>query len=310
MEPQFGQNKRSNESTVSLPGQRKASSWSPARPTNCRAAVWELPGRYPKVLEHETAGVEAKKVIDDANALLDEWCSSNVITANAVFSLFPVRRQGDDVHVIDPDSGTHPFTFHMLRQQVQRPAGKHSLSLADFIADDSEDYMGCFAVSVGKELDALVAQAQSEGDDYSAIMMKAVADRLAEAFAEHLHERVRTEFWGYAKQESWTNEELIAERYAGVRPAPGYPACPDHTEKDTIFKLLDAEKAIGVQLTESFAMHPASSVSGWYFGHPESRYFGLGRIAQDQVKDYAQRKGLSLAVMEKWLAPSLGYEPA
>ena len=141
-------------------------------------------------------------------------------------------------------------------------------------------------------------------------MMKAVADRLAEAFAEHLHERVRTEFWGYAKQESWTNEELIAERYAGVRPAPGYPACPDHTEKDTIFKLLDAEKAIGVQLTESFAMHPASSVSGWYFGHPESRYFGLGRIAQDQVKDYAQRKGLSLAVMEKWLAPSLGYEPA
>jgi 5-methyltetrahydrofolate--homocysteine methyltransferase len=271
--------------------------------------VWELPGRYPKVLDHETAGVEAKKVIDDANELLDQWCASGVITANAVFSLFAVRREGDDLYVIEFTSEDTAFIFHMLRQQIHRPAGKHSLSLADFIATDVQDYMGCFAVSVGQELDTLVIQAQAEGDDYSAIMMKAVADRLAEAFAEHLHERIRTEFWGYAKDEVWTNEELIAERYVGIRPAPGYPACPDHMEKDTIFKLLDAQEAIGVRLTESFAMHPASSVSGWYFGHPDSRYFGLGRIGQDQVKDYANRKGLSVATMEKWLAPSLGYEP-
>ena len=169
--------------------------------------------------------------------------------------------------------------------------------------------MGCFAVSVAPELEQLVAKAQADGDDYAAIMMKAVADRLAEAFAEHLHERVRTEFWGYCKEEALSNDDLIAERYEGVRPAPGYPACPDHTEKATIFDVLDVQSTIGARLTESFAMYPASAVSGWYFGHPESRYFGLGRIAQDQVRAYGQRKGWTLETAERWLAPSLGYEP-
>lgn len=271
--------------------------------------TWELPGRYPEVLDHKTAGVEAKRVIDDANELLDTWCANGAITASAVFSLFPVRRDGDDLHVIDAESGEHLHTFHMLRQQVPRPAGKPSLSLADFIAPDVEDYMGCFAVAVAPELDQLVAQAQADGDDYTAIMMKAVADRLAEAFAEHLHQRVRTEFWGYVEQETLTNHDLIAERYVGIRPAPGYPSCPDHTEKETIFQLLDVTNSIGAHLTESFAMHPASSVSGWYFGHRESRYFGLGRIARDQVLAYGKRKGWTLAHTEKWLAPSLGYEP-
>jgi 5-methyltetrahydrofolate--homocysteine methyltransferase len=271
--------------------------------------TWELPGRYPQVLEHETAATEARRVIDDANKLLDDWCATGAITASAVFSLFPVRRDGDDLHVINPESGVHSHTFHMLRQQVPRPSGKPNLSLADFIAPDVEDYMGCFTVSVAPELEQLVVKAQADGDDYAAIMMKAVADRLAEAFAEHLHERVRTEFWGYSKGETLSNDDLIAERYMGIRPAPGYPACPDHTEKSTIFDVLDVQSNIGARLTESFAMYPASAVSGWYFGHPESRYFGLGRIARDQVRAYGQRKGWSLETAEKWLAPSLGYEP-
>ena len=192
---------------------------------------------------------------------------------------------------------------------MPRPRGKPSLALTDFIHDTDVDYMGCFVVSVGQELDAMVDAVKAEGDDYTAILMKAVADRLAEAFAEHLHERVRIEFWGYASDESLTNEELINEDYSGIRPAPGYPACPDHREKGLIFELLDAKALIGARLTESFAIHPASAVSGWYFGHPESRYFGLGRISRDQVESYASRTGETVETTEKWLAPSLGYTP-
>ncbi|MGB0648131.1 MAG: methionine synthase, partial [Bradymonadia bacterium] len=271
--------------------------------------VWELPGRYPDILADKTVGIHARKVIDEANHLLDDWCKSNAVTAHGVFSLFPVIRHGDDLHVYDPTSNEHTHTFHMLRQQVARPLGKPSLSLADFIVENDTDYMGCFAVSVGQELDELVERAKAGGDDYSGIMMKAVADRLAEAFAEHLHEQVRQVFWGYASDEALSNESLIAEAYDGIRPAPGYPACPDHTEKRTIFELLNAEASIGARLTESYAMHPASSVSGWYFGHSQARYFGLGRIDKDQVQAYADRKGLSLQDAEKWLAPSLGYTP-
>ena len=204
------------------------------------------------------------------------------------------------------------MTLHCLRQQTQKPPGQHNYALADFLLPKQHgvtDYMGAFAVAAGFGMEERLAEFEKDHDDYSAIMLKALADRFAEALAERLHQRVRKEFWAYANDEHLDNNSLIAEQYQGIRPAPGYPACPDHTEKALLWKLLDVHKHTGIELTESFAMHPGAAVSGWYFAHPDSRYFGLGKINQDQVKDYAQRKGESLDFMERWLSPNLGYKP-
>ena len=201
-------------------------------------------------------------------------------------------------------------TFHFLRQQMDKPTTRANLCLADWIAPKETgvaDYLGGFAVTAGHEMEKQVAVFEADHDDYNAILLKALADRLAEAFAEHLHERVRREFWGYAANETWTNDDLILEKYRGVRPAPGYPACPDHTEKGPLFDILDAPTQAGIRLTESFAMYPGAAVSGFYFSHPDSTYFGIGRINKDQVEDYAQRKGESVQYVERWLAPILGY---
>lgn len=209
-----------------------------------------------------------------------------------------------------PTQNSKPKTLHFLRQQAEKSAGEPYYNLADFVAPKSTgktDYIGAFAVTTGIGCDELVAEFEAQNDDYNSIMAKALADRLAEAFAEKMHELVRKEYWGYAAAENLNNEDLIKEKYQGIRPAPGYPACPDHTEKRTLFDLLDAEKAIGLSLTENFAMHPAAAVSGYYFAHPEARYFGLGKITRDQVADYAKRKNITLEEAEKWLSPNLAY---
>lgn len=225
---------------------------------------------------------------------------------------WPANSVGDDIELYADESGSHPSTvIHTLRQQMAKDAGRPNLALADFVAPRESgvrDWVGAFAVTTGQGLDALVTQHEAANDDYSAILAKALADRLAEAFAERLHERVRQEFWGYAAGEQLDNAALIQEQYQGIRPAPGYPACPDHTEKRALFDLLRAESNAGIQLTESFAMLPAASVSGWYFWRPEARYFGVGKIDRDQVEDYARRKGMDVATMERWLAPSLNYD--
>jgi len=233
-----------------------------------------------------------------------------LLRARATVGFFPAARSGDDVILTDarPHSPTHPkTTLHFLRQQGKRATGRPHLSLADLVAPKG-DYLGVFAVTAGHGLDAIVAEYEAKHDDYGAILAKALADRLAEALAERLHEKVRTEIWGYAKGERLDNEALISEAYQGIRPAPGYPACPDHTEKRTIWKLLDAERSAGMTLTESCAMLPTAAVSGWYFWRPESAYFGIGKIGRDQVEDYARRKGWTVAEAERWLAPNLGYE--
>jgi 5-methyltetrahydrofolate--homocysteine methyltransferase len=212
--------------------------------------------------------------------------------------------------VIDPQfTEGKPYSFHFLRQQGRKGKGVPNRSLVDYIHPEATDYMGGFAVTAGLNIEEKLKDFQEQGDDYNDIMLKAMADRLAEATAEYLHLRVRKEFWGYSPTESLENEELIKENYTGIRPAPGYPACPEHSEKRTLFDLLDAEKNIGMKLTDSFAMLPTSSVSGFYFGHPESKYFGLGKIGKDQVSDYARRKGVSMAQAEKWLSPNLAYTP-
>ena len=272
---------------------------------------WELPGRWPNIDASTPAGEQAHRLIAEAEAILDELCASKALKANGIVRFFPAHRYGDDIAVFADESRETPIdTLHMLRQQMKRPSGRANLSLADFIAPaGAADWIGLFAVTAGVGLSELVADAEAAHDDYRAIMLKAVADRLAEAFAERLHERVRTEFWAYAPDEQLDNEALIDEAYSGIRPAPGYPACPDHTEKQTIFRLLDAETQVGVRLTDSFAMTPAASVSGYCFAHPDARYFGMGRLGRDQVADYAKRKGWTIQEAEKWLAPSLGYTP-
>jgi 5-methyltetrahydrofolate--homocysteine methyltransferase len=271
---------------------------------------WEIPGKWPKVQADVRVGAQAKQLVNEANELIDELVATQTVTANAIFGFFPAGRDGDDIIVYTDETRTERrAVLHMLRQQIRRPAGQANQCLADYISHDEEDWIGAFAVTAGLGLKSLVEAAERDLDDYRAIMLKAVADRLAEAFAERLHERVRTEFWGYVGDESLGNDALIQEAYQGIRPAPGYPACPDHTEKRTIFELLDAENRIGMSLTESYAMWPAASVSGLYFARPEARYFGLGRIGKDQVLDYAKRKGWTLKEAEKWLAPSLGYSP-
>ncbi|MDB5048858.1 MAG: hypothetical protein JWO30_1929 [Fibrobacteres bacterium] len=276
--------------------------------------TWELVGQYPKILKDEVVGVEATKLFNDAQALLKKIVADKSLTAQAVFGLFPANSVGDDIEIYADESRAKVLTIvHSLRQQVDRAGGEPNFALADFIAPKASgvaDYFGAFAVTGGVGLEKLVAAFEKDMDDYNSIMAKAMADRLAEAFAEHLHQRVRREFWGYVKVENLTQEDLIREKYQGIRPAPGYPACPDHTEKSTLFDLLEVSKQTKIQLTESFAMMPAAAVSGWYFAHPQARYFGLGKIGKDQVADYAVRKKMDLETMERWLAPNLDYDPA
>jgi 5-methyltetrahydrofolate--homocysteine methyltransferase len=255
-------------------------------------------------------GAAARNLFDDAQRMLGEIVAGKLLTARAVLGFFPAGAEGDDIALWRDEARTERLaTVHTLRQQM-RKADRPNYALADFVAPAASgvrDYLGLFAVTAGIGLDALVARFEAAHDDYNSILAKALADRLAEAFAERLHERVRTEFWGYAKDERLDNEALIKERYQGIRPAPGYPACPDHTEKRTLFDLLAAESRAGIRLTESFAMLPAAAVSGYFFWRPEAQYFGVGKIDRDQVEDYAARKGLDVATVERWLAPSLAY---
>ena len=275
--------------------------------------VWELPGRYPRILEYEHVGQQARELFENANKLLDRIVNEKLLHANAVAALFPANTVDDDIEIYTDEHRSKALTtLHHLRQQKAREKKTHHACLSDFIAPKETgipDYIGAFAVTTGLGIEKVITQFEQDKDDYNIIMIKALADRLAEAFAECLHQKVRTELWGYAKSEKLTNEELIKEKYSGIRPAPGYPACPDHLEKGTLFHLLNAEKHTGIKLTESFAMYPAASVSGWYFSHPESFYFGVGRIDKDQVDDYAKRKDMSVAEIEKWLSPNLAYEP-
>ena len=309
-------------------------------------STWQLSGKYPKIFENEIVGEEAKKLFDDANVLLKEIIENKLLTARAVVGFYPANAVGDDIILHDFEEitreipcekhGVHQHTsynilsntvvsedgelmtktdtqtvLHHLRQQGQKAANLPNYCLSDFIAPETtgkDDYVGAFAVTAGIGIEALVEKYEKDHDDYNSIMVKAIADRLAEAFAELMHKRTRKEFWGYATDEVSTPEELISEKYVGIRPAPGYPACPDHTEKKALFDLLQAEEKIGIQLTESFAMYPASSVSGFYFSNPESKYFPIGKIAKDQVKNYSERKGMSLELTEKWLAPVLNYD--
>ena len=274
--------------------------------------TWELKGKYPRILDDATVGREAKQLFHDANKLLELIIANNSLEARGVYGFWPAASAGDDLVIFSDESRQGELArFHTLRQQWQRKGQTRFLALADFVAPletRRRDYLGAFAVTTGLGVDELVARYQADHDDYSAIMVKALADRLAEAFAECLHAQARKD-WGYGAAENLSNEEMIAEKYRGIRPAPGYPACPDHTEKRTLFELLDASRAAGIHLTESCAMIPASSVSGWYFAHPESRYFAVDRIGRDQVEDYARRKGMSTGEVERWLAPNLGYEP-
>jgi 5-methyltetrahydrofolate--homocysteine methyltransferase len=280
--------------------------WSPFFHT------WELKGVYPRILEHEKYGEQARQLFAEANTLLDTIIAGKLIRARAVYGLFPANAVGDDVELYtDASRSKLLHRFHFLRQQAQKQPGDVCRSLADLIAPKETglaDHLGGFAVTTGVGLKELCEKFRAAHDDYNAIMAEALADRLAEAFAEYLHQRVREE-WGYGRDEDLSKEELIQEKYRGIRPAAGYPACPDHTEKGTLWKLLDVERNSGMLLTESFAMWPGSSVSGLYFAHPESRYFSLGKIDRDQSEDYRVRKGMTLAEVERWLSPNLGYDP-
>ncbi len=273
--------------------------------------AWELAGSYPKILNDEVVGNEARKLLADARHMLQQIVAEKWLTVHSVFGLFPAAARGDDIVVYTEfDRRDTRAVLHHLRQQQVKPQGQPNYCLADFIAPERSgklDWIGAFAVTTGFGIERHLERFERDHDDYHAIMLKALADRLAEAFAEYLHERVRREFWGYAMDEHLDNESLIAESYQGIRPAPGYPACPDHTEKRTLFDLIAVEQNTGIELTESFAMHPAASVSGWYFSHPKSSYFNVGKIARDQVEDYARRKRVEVSVIEKWLAPNLAY---
>ena len=274
--------------------------------------TWELRGKYPAILDDAKFGQVARSLFEDARAMLDKIVAERWFTASAAFGFWPAATEGDDILVFADDVRAKPVaTLHTLRQQLSKRDGRFNEALSDFVAPRASgltDYIGAFAVTAGIGEDAVAERFKRANDDYSAIMVKALADRLAEAFAERLHQRVRREFWGYASDEALSSDDLIAEKYRGIRPAPGYPAQPDHTEKGTLFRLLEAER-IGVKLTESFAMHPGAAVSGLYFSHPQSHYFGVGKIERDQVEDYARRKGWSVAEAERWLAPILNYEP-
>jgi len=273
--------------------------------------AWELRGVYPKILQDPVVGEQASSLYKEARELLDTLVKGKRLKARGVIGFFPAATVGDDIRVFTDATRSNERTMlHCLRQQADKTDSRPNFCLADFVAPvdaNVADHVGAFIVTAGDGLDVIVDEFEKAHDDYRAIMAKALADRLAEAFAERMHERVRREFWGYATDEHLSNEEIIKEGYRGIRPAPGYPACPDHTEKRTLFDILDGENATGVTLTESFAMWPASSVSGWYFSHPQSHYFGVGKIARDQVEDYAKRKKMKVADVERWLSPNLGY---
>jgi 5-methyltetrahydrofolate--homocysteine methyltransferase len=283
--------------------------------------TWELRGVYPKILQHEKHGEEATKLFADAQKMLSEFVANKSLRLRAAYGLFPANAVGDDVEIYTDESRTQVFKkFHFLRQQIEKGDGTPNWCLADFIAPRESqisnlkseipaDHIGAFAVTSGHGLKEIVEKFKAEHDDYNAILAEAIADRLAEAFAEYLHKRVRDE-WGFGKLEKLTTADLIEEKYRGIRPAAGYPASPDHTEKDTLWHLLDAENNTGIKLTESFAMWPGSSVSGLYFAHPDSKYFAVGKLGKDQVEDLAQRKGKSVSEMERWLGPWLNYDPA
>ncbi|HTV15406.1 MAG TPA: methionine synthase, partial [Acidobacteriaceae bacterium] len=281
--------------------------WSPLFHT------WELKGVYPRIFDDEKQGAQARQLFDEANRLLDCIVERKSLTARAVYGLFPASATGDDIELYADSSRNAVLDrVHFLRQQANREGSEPCRSLADFVAPRETglaDHIGAFAVTAGVGLDKLVQQFKAEHDDYNAIMAEALADRLAEAFAEYLHQRVRRE-WGYGADERLSRNELIDEKYRGIRPAPGYPACPEHTEKATLWRLLDVEAKTGIRLTESFAMWPGSSVSGFYFAHPQSRYFAVGKIGRDQVADYAARKGMTVGEVERWLAPNLNYDPS
>ena len=270
--------------------------------------VWELRGRYPAIFEDPTIGKQARELFDDAQEILDEIAAKHLLTARGIFGFWPATPSGDDVDLfVDQSQRERLATFYFLRQQIQKPADQFNRCLADYIAPKSADYLGGFAVTI-HGADELAKRFAAGHDDYSAIIAKALADRLAEAFAEYLHKQARIA-WGFGRNENLSNADLIREKYQGIRPAPGYPACPDHAEKRTLFDLLDAERKIDIKLTESYAMHPAASVSGFYFSHPEAKYFAVGQIGRDQIADYAQRRSESTATAEKRLGPNLGYEP-
>ena len=273
--------------------------------------AWELRGRYPQILEDAVLGERAKDLFADAQALLSRLVKERLLTARGAYAFFPAASAGDDILLYDHEARSRPLaTIHTLRQQLEKPEGQPLEALADYVAPLSSprrDHLGLFAVTAGIGADALARSFEAARDDYSAILVKALADRLAEAFAEMLHARARAD-WGYARGEALSHEDLLRERYRGIRPAPGYPACPDHTEKRTLFDLLGAEETTGIRLTETFAMTPAASVSGFYFAHPDAHYFAVGRLGRDQVEDYARRKGLSVEETERWLAPNLGYD--
>ncbi|RZK74640.1 MAG: methionine synthase, partial [Pedobacter sp.] len=269
--------------------------------------TWELRGSYPRILEDKVVGDEARKLFEDAKALLKRIVDNKLLTAKAVIGFWPAQTVGDDI-VLDVEG--KEVVIHTLRQQAEKTDGNPYYALSDFIAGKETgvpDYFGGFALTTGIGCDELVAEFEANYDDYNSIMAKALADRLAEAFAERMHELVRKDYWGYASEEHLSNEDLIKEEYEGIRPAPGYPACPEHTEKGTLFALLDAENKIGLHLTESYAMYPTAAVSGFYFAHPQSKYFGLGKITKDQIEDYAVRKDMSIEEAERWLSPNLAY---
>lgn len=280
---------------------------------------WDLHGLYPRILDDKIVGEEAKKVFADAKTMLQQIIDKKWLTARAVIGFYPANAVGDDIELYTDETRTTQLCrLHNLRQQAEKKAGQYNQCLSDYIAPKAlknqpglvlEDYIGAFAVTAGIGIDEHIARFEAEHDDYHSIMIKALADRLAEALAEHMHELVRKEFWGYAKDENLTNEELIKEKYQGIRPAPGYPANPEHSEKGTLWDLLKPDEEIGLELTSSYAMTPTAAVSGWYYAHPQSKYFGVGSIGRDQAEDYAHRKGWTIAEAEKWLAPNLGYDP-
>jgi 5-methyltetrahydrofolate--homocysteine methyltransferase len=277
-------------------------------------STWELAGKYPRIFEDNVVGPEARKLYADAQAMLKRMVAGKWLTANAVAGFWPANALGDDIALYADESRSAELArLHTLRQQMAREnrRDRANTALADFVAPKETglaDYIGAFAVTAGIGEEDALARHIDRTDDYGRIMLKALADRLAEALAERLHERVRRELWGYAREERLSREDIIAEAYRGIRPAPGYPAQPDHTEKATIFRLLDAERQAGIKLTESFAMWPGASVSGLYFAHPESHYFGVGKVERDQVEDYAARKGWTVAEAERWLSPVLNYD--
>jgi 5-methyltetrahydrofolate--homocysteine methyltransferase len=274
--------------------------------------AWEIRGRYPALFDDPTTGPKARELFDDAQKLLKRIVDEKLLTANAVYGFFPANAVGDDIELYTDESRTKVLTtLHTLRQQVEKNAGEHNHALADFIAPKETklpDHIGLFAVTAGLGVQELAAKFEKDHDDYNSIMTKAIGDRLAEAFAECLHKQAREE-WGFGAPENLSNEDLIREKYRGIRPAAGYPACPDHTEKFLMWDILKPEENAGIKLTESAAMWPASSVSGVYYAHPEAKYFAVGKIERDQVEDYARRKGESVQWAEKWLAPILNYEP-